>query len=131
MMSTSKPVRAKANLTPEQRALYRSVHEQSKKERPGPDELLARGEIDELVPNWQAAELALLMKALREERQRQGLSLDAVSERSGLIKSMLSELENGRRLNPTLETLYRYALAIGMHIKLTPVNTAEAWNGRG
>jgi DNA-binding XRE family transcriptional regulator len=130
-MSTSNPARVNANLTPEQRALYQAVHERSKHERLGPDELLARGEIDELVPNWQASELSILMKALREERQRMGLSLDAVSERSGLIKSMLSELENGKRLNPTLETLYRYALAIGKHIKLVPVDTAEAWNDRG
>jgi transcriptional regulator with XRE-family HTH domain len=33
-------------------------------------------------------------------------------------KGMLSRLENGKLLNPTLATLWRYAEAIGARIKL-------------
>jgi DNA-binding XRE family transcriptional regulator len=124
---TAKANRPKVEFIPAQRA----IHERSRRERPGPDELLARGDLEELVPNWQAVELELLMKALRAERERRGLSLNAVAEQAGVTKSMISELENGRRLNPTLATLYRYALAVGMHIQLVPIDPAEAWNKRG
>jgi DNA-binding XRE family transcriptional regulator len=122
----SKPTRQKGDISPKKRALYRAIHERSKHERLGPDEMLARGEIHELVPNWQGFEIRALMKALRDARKRRGLSLNALAERSGLDKSMLSQLENGRRLNPTLETLYRYALAVRMHIKLVPEEIPEA-----
>ncbi len=50
--------------------------------------------------------------ALKQERDRRGLSLAEVSERSGLDKGMLSRLENGKILNPTLATLWRYTAAV-------------------
>ena len=49
----------------------------------------------------------------------QGLSLAEVSGRSGLDKAMLSRLENGKVLNPTVATLWRYAEAVGMSLKLS------------
>jgi hypothetical protein len=55
---------------------------------------------------------------LRQERERRGLTLADVSERSGLDKGMLSRLENGKILNPTLATLWRYAEAIGVRVSL-------------
>jgi DNA-binding Xre family transcriptional regulator len=53
-----------------------------------------------------------LLVMLRERRKKAGLSLDAVSEASGIDKAYLSRLENGKVINPTFETLYRYAAAI-------------------
>ncbi len=55
---------------------------------------------------------------LKRERDRSGLTLAEVSERSGLDKGMLSRLENGKILNPTMTTLWRYAEAIGMRVAL-------------
>ena len=49
---------------------------------------------------------------LRAQRERAGLSLAAVAERSGIDQAALSRLENGRG-NPTVQTLARYARAIG------------------
>ena len=60
----------------------------------------------------------MVIARLKRERQRRGLSLADVSERSGMDKGMLSRLENGKLLNPTLATLWRYAEAIGARIKL-------------
>ena len=34
-------------------------------------------------------------------------------------RSAISRLENGQYPNPTLDTVYRYAFALGMHITLT------------
>ena len=51
--------------------------------------------------------------SLRRERERLGLSLAEVSQRAGIDKGALSRLENGQQLNPTVNTLARYARALG------------------
>lgn len=51
-------------------------------------------------------------RRLRTLRQESDVSLSELSRRSGVGKGTLSELESGRR-NPTLETLYALATALG------------------
>lgn len=46
------------------------------------------------------------------------MSLTEVSKRSGLDRGMLSRLENGKILSPTMATLRRYADAIGAQVSL-------------
>ncbi|WP_329612175.1 XRE family transcriptional regulator [Streptomyces brevispora] len=53
-----------------------------------------------------------LGRRLRALRREQGLSLSELSRRSRVGKGTLSELESGLR-NPTLETLYALATALG------------------
>ncbi len=53
---------------------------------------------------------------LRRVREAQGLSLTDVAERSGIDKAALSRLENGQQPNPTVNTLARYAHAIGKRL---------------
>ncbi len=115
----SETTHAKPALTSEQRADVQAIREQSRNERPGPDELIDRGEIDELVPHGQFMELRLLTAQLRLLREKQALSLTDVSERSGLTRAAISRLENGWNLNPTLDTLYRFAAAVGAQIAFT------------
>jgi transcriptional regulator with XRE-family HTH domain len=55
---------------------------------------------------------------LKRHRDERGLSLTDVSERSGLDRALLSRLENGKILNPTMATLWRYADAIGSQVTL-------------
>jgi DNA-binding XRE family transcriptional regulator len=110
--------RSKPALTAEQRAAIKAIRERSRIERPGPDELIDRGELDELVPHGQFIELRDATVKLRQIREARGLSLTDVSERSGMTRAAISKLENGWNLNPTLDTLYRYATALGAHIKL-------------
>jgi transcriptional regulator with XRE-family HTH domain len=85
---------------------------------PGPDELVASGDIDEPVPQGMFLELLSLMATLKGRRQARGLSLTDVSGRSGLTRQAISRLENGWNNNPTLETLYRYALALDAGVTL-------------
>ena len=47
-------------------------------------------------------------RILREERERQGISMTALAERSGLSQGMISLFEHEHR-NPSLETLIRIA----------------------
>jgi DNA-binding XRE family transcriptional regulator len=120
--------RDKPKLSPEQQAAVKAIRDRSKKEQPGPDELIDRGEIDELVPQAQYIELRALMVRLRETRERLGLSLTDVSERTGLTRAAISRLENGWNLNPTLETLYRYTEAIGVGLKFALDESTETGN---
>lgn len=57
--------------------------------------------------------LRQVLSALRAERERQGLSLADINERTGIDRAALSRLENNEDANPTLATLERYAEAIG------------------
>jgi transcriptional regulator with XRE-family HTH domain len=66
-----------------------------------------------------SAELLDLITRLKSERVRRGLSLGAVARATDQARSALSRLENGHFLNPTFNTLYRYASALRMRIRLT------------
>lgn len=61
----------------------------------------------------QLHELLLQLKAAREAK---GLSLSDLMERTGMDRSALSKLEAGQRANPTVETLVRYAEAVGKRL---------------
>lgn len=61
----------------------------------------------------QLHELLLQLKAVREAK---GLSLSDLTERTGMDRSALSKLEGGQRANPTVETLVRYAEAVGKRL---------------
>ena len=54
-------------------------------------------------------------RILREERERQRLSMNAVAERAGLSQPMVSFVEREMR-NPTLETLLRICAALGIDL---------------
>jgi len=56
--------------------------------------------------------------ALKEAREAAGMSLQDVSDASGITKANLSLLENGKG-NPTIETLERIAKAIDAEILVT------------
>jgi len=105
-------------LTEEEQAAE-AIRARASEEQPGPDELIDRGELDELVPHAQYLEVRTLGTKMREIREGLGLSLTDVSERSGLTRAVVSRLENGWKLNPTLETLFRYAEALGSDLHLT------------
>jgi DNA-binding XRE family transcriptional regulator len=115
----------KPAFSPEQQADIGSIRARVRKERPGPEELIDRGELDELVSQAQYIELRALMVRLREYRERVGLSLTALSERTGLTRPAISRLETGWNLNPTLETLFRYTEALGVGLKLTVEKSTE------
>jgi transcriptional regulator with XRE-family HTH domain len=94
--------------TPEHRAEEEAIRRRFA-HRPSLARLVAEGEI--LGPSPIFAEL----KAARERR---GLSLTDVAEASGLERAMVSRLENGKIHNPTLETLDRYARAVGLRVAM-------------
>ena len=60
----------------------------------------------------------MLVDRIRREREGRGLSLADVSEKAGITRRAISRIEDGWNSNPTLDTLYRYASAVGLHIRL-------------
>ena len=54
-----------------------------------------------------------VVRSLKAERLRLGLSLADMYDRTGIDRAALSRLENNEEANPTLSTLERYAGAVG------------------
>jgi ribosome-binding protein aMBF1 (putative translation factor) len=111
-------VHRKIERTPEQLAERHAVRERFQRDRPTLEDLIASGEYEGPHRLGDVMEFRSAVATLKRERERRGLSLADVSERSGIDKGMLSRLENGKLLNPTLATLWRYAEAIGAHITI-------------
>lgn len=69
----------------------------------------------------QRQKLFELLDQLKANRQQAGLSLADVAARTGMSRSAISNLENGKRKNPTFETVLRYADAVGFGLEVRPV----------
>jgi DNA-binding XRE family transcriptional regulator len=77
---------------------------------------------------WKQANLAgqaalrETFRLLKEERQRQSLSLADLEERTGMSRPSLSRLENDLESNPAITTLSRYAEALGKTLVVSLVD---------
>lgn len=71
--------------------------------------------------NHNVVHLIEIIETLKKYRYLNKLSLKDIAESSGMDKHTISALENGRVLNPIFSTLYRYAEAVGVEIKLSLV----------
>lgn len=110
--TTMKRITRNRRLTPEKSAKYKTVREQVAEELP---ELVAHHH-ERMATLDQVHELLLQLKGAREAK---GLSLADVTELTGMDRSALSKLETGQRANPTVETLVRYAQAVGKRLVVT------------
>ena len=111
--------RKKVELTAEQRAQHQAIRDAFRDWHPGPEELIASGAAARLgldVVHFPAQELIRQLKASREAA---ALTLAEVSARCGIDQPALSRLENGHSQNPTLDTLWRYAAAVGKRLVLS------------
>lgn len=107
------------NWTPEDRARHRAIRERFQKERPSLSQLVESGECAPPIPHGIYLSLMAALHDLKKARETAGLSLADVAERSGIDKAALSRLENGVHDNPTVETLMRYAAALGKRLSWT------------
>ena len=105
-------------VSPEEAAKYREVRKQVEEELP---DLIARHQ--ERMAAFD--ELDALVKELKAAREQQGLSLADLTERTGMDRSALSKLETGQRPNPTIETLARYAEAVGKRLVVSLADRQE------
>lgn len=106
----------KIERTAAERRRLEEIRERFRRERPGLDDLRAAGDAGEAVAHGEYVDLRIMLAALKKHREAMGLSLAEVAGRSGMDRSAISRLENGVYVNPTVDTLYRYAEAIGTEI---------------
>ena len=122
--------RKKIALTAEQWAQHRAIRAAFRDWHPGPEELIASGAAARLGLNVQYAPARELLAVLKQERQAAGLSLAEVSRRCGIDQPALSRLENGHNGNPTVETLWKYAAALGKRLVLSTEDLGTAGRAR-
>ncbi len=106
---TMRRIQRDRRLTPEEAAKYRKAHEQIDQELP---ELIQRHHDRAAVVD----QVEATVKQLKREREKQGLSLADLTRLTGMDRSAISKLENGQRENPTMDTLARYAEAVGKRL---------------
>jgi DNA-binding XRE family transcriptional regulator len=112
--------------TPEQRAEHRAIREAFRDWHPGPEELIASGAAARLGLNVIHFPGQELLRHLKTVRETAGLTLADVSARCGIDQPALSRLENGLNRNPTLDTLWRYAAAVGKRLVLATEDVPDA-----
>jgi ribosome-binding protein aMBF1 (putative translation factor) len=107
-------------MTPEQRASYE--RRKAARETPEAREELRR-DLDairrEFPPLTVDEALRDVLTALRQERERQGLSLTDIMERTKIDRATINKIENGKVPNPTYSTMKAYARALGMRLAWT------------
>ena len=96
-------------LTPEEAAKYKKIRSQVAEELP---DLVARHHERMAALDH----LQLLLTQLKAAREAKGLSLADLTDLTGMDRSALSKLETGQRDNPTVDTLVRYAEAVGKRL---------------
>jgi DNA-binding XRE family transcriptional regulator len=96
-------------LTPEEAAKYQAIRKQVAEELP---DLIARHQ----ARMSSLDQLEELLQQLKAAREAKGLSLADLTDLTGMDRSALSKLETGQRGNPTVETLVRYAEAVGKRL---------------
>lgn len=74
-------------------------------------------------------DLRAIVGELRKAREAQGLSLADVQNATGIDRSALCRIESGENGNPTMNTLVRYARALGRRIDATLVDVESADSG--
>jgi transcriptional regulator with XRE-family HTH domain len=82
-------------------------------------------------PDGEYSELRPFMEGIKKAREAARLTLAEVSRRCGIDQPALSRLENGRNENPTLDTLWRYAAAVGLRLVLTTEATRDLRQAQG
>ena len=105
--------------TAEDRARHGEIREMFRNWHPSPEELIASGEGANFDLRGEYRELRPLVDELKRAREAAGLTLAEVSRRCGIDQPALSRLENGHNKNPTLDTLWRYAAAVGRRLLLS------------
>lgn len=109
--TTIKHVTRNRRLTPQEAAKYRRIREQIEQEKP---EINARIRAQIKMQD--------VFKVLRQTRERKGLSLTDMERRTGMNRSAISKLETGVRANYSIETIARYAHAVGKTIVVSLVD---------
>jgi DNA-binding XRE family transcriptional regulator len=109
----------KVQWTAKDRARHRAIRDLFRNWHPSPEELIASGEGANFDLYGEYRALRPFVEEIKRARKAAGLTLAEVSRRCGIDQPALSHLETGHNKNPTLDTLWRYAAAVGRRLVLT------------
>jgi ribosome-binding protein aMBF1 (putative translation factor) len=122
--------RAQPARTPAEVAREKALREKYQRSRPTLSELAASGDYEPPISQGEYWELMNVLAALRKARAAAGLSLADMKRRTGIDRAALSRLENAVTENPTIETLSRYAGALGKRLVVKIVDVEPKGRGR-
>jgi hypothetical protein len=111
-------VRPAARWTAKDRARHQAIRDKFRDRHPSPEELIATGEGENFDLQGQYRDLRPFVEEIKRAREAAGFTLADVSRRCGIDQPALSRLENGHNKNPTLDSLWRYAAAVGRRLVL-------------
>jgi DNA-binding XRE family transcriptional regulator len=120
--------------TAAERAREQAIREKLQKEKPSLEDLIDTGacDPDAVMTMGMYFDVQGALQALKGDRERCGLTIADVAQRSGLDRAVVSRLENGKQDNPTVATLMRYASAIGKRFVWSYEDlTPKVANGNG
>ena len=113
---SAKRIHQKIKRSPERQKQLEKIRRRFQSERPGLQDLLSSGDASEAVSQGEYLDLITMLAELKKHRIHKALSLADVAKRCGTDRAAISRLENGVYVNPTVDTLYRYAQAVGADI---------------
>jgi len=106
----------KIERSPAEKARLKAIRAAYQKSKPSLEELAAQGA--EIIPLGTYLAVQQLLADIRRTRQERKLTLEEVAEKAGMDKASLSRLETGKQPNPTVDSLFRVASALGKTISL-------------
>jgi len=106
----------RSHRTPDELADLRAVRKRFQREKPTLEQVLAATGQTEAIPLGEYLHAQELLRALRQERERQNLTLVQLAKRTGYDPAVLSRLFTGRQANTTLATVARIANALGKEV---------------
>jgi DNA-binding XRE family transcriptional regulator len=121
---------AKPKWTAADRARHKALRQEFE-HCPTQEELRASGAYEGPIKSGAYFSVKVLIHELKKAREAAGLTLAVVSQRTGMDQATLSRLENGRQPNPTVDTLWRYARAVGRQLVLTHADAAATGRSNG
>lgn len=121
----AKPVRSAAEIVRE-----KALREKYQRSRPTLAELTASGDYEPPISQGEYWDLMNILVALRKARAAACLSLAEMKRRTGIDRAAHSRLENAVTDNPTIETLSRYAGALGKRLVVKIVDAHPKGRGR-
>src|SRR4051794_32029691 len=107
MLMCAKRIYIKNERTPEQLAEVRALREHYQKTKPSLAEALKESGQERPMPLGEYMFLNQIFSQLRQERERQNLTLSDLEQRTGINLATLSRLETGKSDNPTIDSICR------------------------
>jgi hypothetical protein len=121
MIERRKAKRVTRRLSDTDKAKYARLREAVEKEFPPGKAKRPPRDPEQPADLGEYFDLRALVGELRKAREAQGLSLADVQQATGIDRAALCRIETGENANPTVNTLLRYARAIGRKINVALV----------